>query len=96
MKFKTVAAASLAVATMFGMGACGSNSAANKTTSDGKTIITFWHNSTTGDGKAYFADVAKQFEASHKNVKIEIQAHHLMYSSNVVVKSCGIWLMPVS
>ena len=74
MKFKTLAAASLAVATMLGMGACGSNSTANKTTSDGKTIITFWHNSTTGDGKAYFADVAKQFEASHKNVKIEIQA----------------------
>ncbi|WP_137655748.1 ABC transporter substrate-binding protein [Bifidobacterium moukalabense] len=74
MKFKTIAAASLAVATMLGMGACGSNSTANKTTSDGRTIITFWHNSTTGDGKAYFADVAKQFEASHKNVKIEIQA----------------------
>lgn len=54
MKFKTLAAASLAVATMLGMGACGSNSTANKTTSDGKTIITFWHNSTTGDGKAYF------------------------------------------
>lgn len=48
MKFKTLAAASLAVATMLGMGACGSNSTANKTTSDGKTIITFWHNSTTG------------------------------------------------
>lgn len=41
MKFKTLAAASLAVATMLGMGACGSNSTANKTTSDGKTIITF-------------------------------------------------------
>ena len=41
MKFKTLAAASLAVATMLGMGACGSNSTANKTTSDGKRLLRF-------------------------------------------------------
>ena len=46
MKFKTIAAATLAVATMLGMGACGSSTGAK----DDKTI-TFWHNATAGDGK---------------------------------------------
>lgn len=41
MKFKTIAAATLAVATMLGMGACGSSAGAK----DDKTI-TFWHNAT--------------------------------------------------
>lgn len=48
MKFKTIAAATLAVATMLGMGACGSSAGAK----DDKTI-TFWHNATAGDGKQY-------------------------------------------
>lgn len=74
MKFKTIAAATLAVATMVSLGACGSSNSSSNTTSDGKTVITFWHNSTTGDGKAYFENVAKEFEAAHDNVKIEIQA----------------------
>ena len=46
MKFKTIAAAALAVATMLGMGACGSSTSAK----DDKTI-TFWHNATAGEGK---------------------------------------------
>ena len=45
MKFKTIAAATLAVATMLGMGACGPSTGAK----DDKTI-TFWHNATAGDG----------------------------------------------
>lgn len=51
MKFKTIAAATLAVATMLGMGACGSSAGAK----DDKTI-TFWHNATAGDGKQYWED----------------------------------------
>lgn len=74
MRFKTIAAATLAMATMLGMGACGSNGGANNTTSDGKTVITFWTNATTGEGKTYFADIVKQFESTHKNVKVETQA----------------------
>ena len=74
MRVKTIAAATLAMATMLGMGACGSNGGANNTTSDGKTVITFWTNATTGEGKTYFADIVKQFESTHKNVKVETQA----------------------
>lgn len=57
MKFKTIAAATLAVATMLGMGACGPSTGAK----DDKTI-TFWHNATAGDGKQYWEDMAKAFE----------------------------------
>ena len=68
MKFKTIAAATLAVATMLGMGACGSSAGAK----DDKTI-TFWHNATAGDGKQYWEDLAKAFEKK-TGVKVQIQA----------------------
>ena len=68
MKFKTIAAATLAVATMLGMGACGSSAGAK----DDKTI-TFWHNATAGDGKQYWEDMAKAFEKK-TGVKVQIQA----------------------
>ena len=68
MKFKTIAAATLAVATMLGMGACGPSTGAK----DDKTI-TFWHNATAGDGKQYWEDMAKAFEKK-TGVKVQIQA----------------------
>ena len=68
MKFKTIAAATLAVATMLGMGACGPSTGAK----DDKTI-TFWHNATAGDGKQYWEDLAKAFEKK-TGVKVQIQA----------------------
>ena len=68
MKFKTIAAATLAVATMLGMGACGPSAGAK----DDKTI-TFWHNATAGDGKQYWEDLAKAFEKK-TGVKVQIQA----------------------
>ena len=51
MKFKSVAAALLAAVTCVSMAACGSG---GDTNADGKVEITMWHNSTTGDGKAYW------------------------------------------
>ncbi|PLS24370.1 extracellular solute-binding protein [Bifidobacterium imperatoris] len=69
MKFKTIAAATLAVATLIGMAGCGTSSNAN----DDKTI-TFWHNASSGDGKQYWADLAAAFEKKNPGVKIEIQA----------------------
>ncbi|MEP6480018.1 MAG: extracellular solute-binding protein, partial [Rhodoglobus sp.] len=41
---------------------------------DGKVTMTFWHNSTTGDGKAYWDATVKAFEAANPNVTIKIQA----------------------
>ncbi|NQX13013.1 extracellular solute-binding protein [Microbacteriaceae bacterium VKM Ac-2855] len=43
--------------------------------SDGSGVtLTFWHNSTTGDGKQYWVDTAAAFEASNPGVTIEIQS----------------------
>ncbi len=67
MKLKTIAAATLAVATMFSMAACGSSNDADDNT------ITFWHNATAGDGKQYWEDVAAAFEKK-TGTKVEIQA----------------------
>jgi raffinose/stachyose/melibiose transport system substrate-binding protein len=41
---------------------------------DGKVTMTFWHNSTTGPGKAYWEKTVKDFETLHPNVTINIQA----------------------
>lgn len=41
---------------------------------DGTVTMTFWHNSTTGDGKAYWQDTVAAFEAANPGVTIEIQA----------------------
>jgi ABC-type glycerol-3-phosphate transport system substrate-binding protein len=36
--------------------------------------MTFWHNSTTGDGKAFWAKTVADFEAANPGVKISVQA----------------------
>ncbi|WP_456823873.1 extracellular solute-binding protein [Cellulomonas sp. P5_E12] len=40
----------------------------------GDTQMTFWHNSTTGEGKAYWDSTVKDFEAANPGVTIKIQA----------------------
>lgn len=40
----------------------------------GDTQMTFWHNSTTGEGKAYWESTVKDFEAANPGVTIKIQA----------------------
>ena len=66
MKFKSVAAATLAVATLFGMSACGTSNSA-----DDNTIV-FWHNATSGDGKQYWEDFAKAFEEKNPGVTVQM------------------------
>ncbi|RPE76740.1 carbohydrate ABC transporter substrate-binding protein (CUT1 family) [Curtobacterium sp. PhB137] len=41
---------------------------------NGKVTMTFWQNSTTGPGKAYWASTVKAFEAKYPNVTIKTQA----------------------
>ncbi|MBM7503945.1 extracellular solute-binding protein [Agromyces aurantiacus] len=41
---------------------------------DGSVELTFWHNSTTGPGKAYWEETATAFEAEHPGVDITIQS----------------------
>ncbi|WP_018143522.1 ABC transporter substrate-binding protein [Alloscardovia criceti] len=71
MKFKQIAAAGLAVATLIGIAGCGSSS---NTTADGKTEIVIWHNSTTGDGKQYWTDAAADYMKANPDVSIKIEA----------------------
>ncbi|PVU82237.1 sugar ABC transporter substrate-binding protein [Cellulomonas sp. WB94] len=40
----------------------------------GNVSMTFWHNSTTGEGKAYWESTVADFEAANPGVKITIQA----------------------
>lgn len=60
MKLKTFAAATLAVATVIGMSACGGS----ESSSDDKTI-TFWHNASAGEGRQYWENLAKSFEEAN-------------------------------
>jgi multiple sugar transport system substrate-binding protein/raffinose/stachyose/melibiose transport system substrate-binding protein len=43
-------------------------------TSSGPVTMTFWHNSTTGDGLQYWKDTVAAFEKASPNVTINIQA----------------------
>lgn len=71
MRFKVIAAAALSVATLMGVAACGGSNSAAK---DGKVELEFWHNATTGDGKAYWENLAAAFEKKNPNITIKIQA----------------------
>lgn len=54
-----------------GGGDAGSGSGSDPT---GPVTMTFWHNSTTGAGKAFWASTVADFEAANPNVKISVQA----------------------
>lgn len=73
MRIRTILAGSALVAAgaLALSGCSGGGSGQN---ADGTVTLTFWHNSTTGDGKQYWQDTAAAFEAAHPNVKIEIQS----------------------
>ena len=49
--------------------------AARRTASSGGNVtMSFWHNATTGDGKAFWEKTVADFQAANPNVKIEIQS----------------------
>jgi raffinose/stachyose/melibiose transport system substrate-binding protein len=52
-----------------GLAAC---TGGNDSSSNGQ--MTFWHNATTGPGKAFWDKTVADFEAAHPNVKITVQA----------------------
>ncbi len=63
------AASAIMVIGALGAVACGSSGSGT----GGKVTMTFWHNATTGDGKAFWEKTVADFEAAHRNVKINIQ-----------------------
>jgi raffinose/stachyose/melibiose transport system substrate-binding protein len=73
---KSLAVSAALVMGAAGLTACGSGSSGGSSGSSGggATTMTFWHNATTGDGKAFWAKTVADFEKTHPNVKITIQA----------------------
>lgn len=70
MKAKKYLAVSTVMAiSALGVAACGNDDS----DSGGKVTMSFWHNATTGPGKAFWDKAVADFEASHGNVKIKIQ-----------------------
>jgi raffinose/stachyose/melibiose transport system substrate-binding protein len=56
------------------MAGCSDGDSGSSNGSGGKVTMTFWHNATTGDGKAFWDKTVADFEAANPNVKIEIQS----------------------
>lgn len=58
------------------LGACGSSDddGGSDGGDGGDVTMTFWHNSTTGEGKQYWEDVVAAFEEANPGVTINIQA----------------------
>ena len=71
-------ALALGVVVATALGACGSGGSGSSDgstgTAGGKVTVSWWHNSNTDPGKAYYDQVAKDFETKHPNVHIEVNA----------------------
>jgi len=73
MRSKTRSAAIAAIcAGVLAFAACGSDGSSDE--SSGSKTITWWHNSNNEPGMGYYEQVAKDYEADHPGVKIEISA----------------------
>ncbi len=73
MRSKTRSAALAAIcAGVLTFAACGSDDSSDE--SGGSTTITWWHNSNNEPGMGFYEQTAKDYEADHPGVKIEISA----------------------
>jgi len=70
---RTLAASTAVVMGALALAACGSSGDSGGSASDGSVQMTFWHNSTTDDGKAYQQEMADAFEAENPGVEITLQ-----------------------
>lgn len=70
---KILAVSAVMMMATAGLSACSSDDSGDGGGS-GDVSMTFWHNSTTGEGKAYWEKTAADFETANPGVKIAIQA----------------------
>jgi raffinose/stachyose/melibiose transport system substrate-binding protein len=70
---KLLAAMAVLAAGVLGTAACG-DGGPGEGDPNGKVTMSFWHNATTGDGKAFWDKTVADFQAANPNVKIEIQS----------------------
>ena len=68
---KLLTASAVVAAAALAMSGCSGGGDAD---ADGKVTMTFWQNSTTGDGVAYWEKMVSDFEAANPNVTIEMQS----------------------
>jgi len=71
---KTRAAGTLALGATVALLAAGCSGGSDGGSGDGDVSMTFWHNSTTGPGKAYWEDTVAAFEAANPGVTIDVQS----------------------
>ncbi|NHT18776.1 extracellular solute-binding protein [Cellulomonas sp. IC4_254] len=71
---KTLAVTAAAVVAAMTLAACGGGDSGSGGDEGGDVTMTFWHNSTTGDGKAYWEDTVAAFEEANPGVTINIQS----------------------
>ncbi|WP_369370156.1 extracellular solute-binding protein [Promicromonospora sp. Populi] len=74
MMRKTRAAGTVALGATVALLAAGCSGGSAEGGSDGDVTMTFWHNSTTGPGRAYWEDTVAAFEAANPGVTIEVQS----------------------
>jgi raffinose/stachyose/melibiose transport system substrate-binding protein len=74
MTRKIRAAAAIALIGATALTAAGCSAGSDAAGGDGKVSMTFWHNSTTGPGKAFWEKTVKDFEKANPKVTIKIQA----------------------
>ena len=72
-KYRGAGIFALAVGTVLLATGCSAGGTAGSS-GDGKISMAFWHNATTGAGKAYWDKTVAAFEAANPNVTIKIQA----------------------
>jgi raffinose/stachyose/melibiose transport system substrate-binding protein len=77
MRLKKTLAVSTAALVATGLAACGGGGGAgggDGGSDSGPVTMTFWHNSTTGEGKTFWDKTVKDFEAANPGVTIKVQS----------------------
>jgi raffinose/stachyose/melibiose transport system substrate-binding protein len=75
MRARNLLTVSVILATgVLGTTACGAEDPEGDGGSGGKVTMSFWHNATTGPGRAFWDKTVADFEAANPNVKIEAQS----------------------
>jgi len=72
---KTFAVAAVVALSAVSLAACGGgDDNSGNSSNGGPATMQFWHNATTGPGKAFWDKTVADFQNAHPNVKIQIQA----------------------
>jgi raffinose/stachyose/melibiose transport system substrate-binding protein len=72
--FAVAAAVALTAVTLAACGGGNDNSSGGSGSGGGPVTMEFWHNATTGPGKAFWDKTVTDFQSAHPNVKINVQA----------------------